>query len=72
MGQRYLVQCYVVLDDGIWILKQTKRVDIYGKKYLLADIKRKGFVYNRFEKAYFLKHEISPYSYAVTIKGFKI
>lgn len=72
MRKRYLVQCYVVLDDGIWVLKETKRVDINGKKYLLVDLKRKGYVYNRVEKAYFMKHEISPYSYAVTIKGFKI
>lgn len=38
-------------------------------------MKLKGYVYNRFEKAYFLvDHEISPYSFthAVTIKGFTI
>lgn len=72
MRKRYLVQCYVVLDDGTWVLKETKRVDINRKEFLLADMKRKGYVYNRFEKAYFMKHEISPYSYAVTINGFKI
>ena len=72
MRKRYLVQTYVVLDDGIWVLKHTQRVDINGKKSLLADMKRKGYVYNLVEKAYFMHHEISPYSYAVTIKGFKI
>lgn len=72
MIRRYLFSCYVVLEDGVWVLKESKRVDINGKNSLLADMKRKGYVYNRVEKAYFMKHEISPYSYAVTIKGFKI
>lgn len=54
---------------------RKQSVLILTGKNLLADMKRKEYVYNRVEKAYFLvDHEISPYSFmhAVTIKGFKI
>ena len=54
-------------------LKDYIRLGLYDKRKKLADLKRKGYVYNRKEKAYILESDPfdSCYNYAVVVKSYE-
>ena len=72
MKKIYLFEFYVILQDGSWTLKNNIRLGLYDKRKKLADLKRKGYIYDRKEKAYILKsdHFESCYNYAVVVKSY--
>mgnify|MGYP000106490864 CR=1 FL=1 len=73
MKKIYLFEFYVILQDGSWTLKDNIRFSLYDKRKKLADLKRKGYIYDRIEKAYILKSDPfeSCYNYAVVIKSYE-
>lgn len=73
MKKIYLFEFYVILQDGSWTLKDNIRLGLYDKRKKLADLKRKGYAYNRKEKAYILESDpfASCYNYAVVVKSYE-
>ena len=73
MKKIYLFEFYVILQDGSWTLKDNSRLGLYDKRKKLAYLKRKGYSYDRKEKAYILKSDpfASCYDYAVVIKSYE-
>ena len=71
MKKIYLFEFYVILQDGSWTLKDYTRLGLYDKRKMLSYLKRKGYVYNRKEKAYILESDPfdSCYNYAVVVKS---
>lgn len=47
----YFIQSYTY-TNGVWQRYETYHLSQYGKRRLLSSLKRRGFVYNRFLKAY--------------------
>lgn len=74
MKKIYLFEFYVILQDGSWTLKDYIRLDLYDKRKRLAYLKRKGYAYNRKEKAYILESDPveSCYDYAVVVKSYEV
>lgn len=70
----YLLEYYVIDGSGNWSLTRNFRLTEYDKRKQLADLKRKGYKYNRSEKAYILESDPveSVYNYAVVIKKYYI
>ena len=73
MKKIYLFEFYVILQDGSWTLKDYTRLGLYDKRKRLSYLKRKGYVYNRKEKAYILESDPfdSCYNYAVVVKSYE-
>ena len=73
MKKIYLFEFYVILQDGSWTLKDYTRLGLYDKRNMLSYLKRKGYVYNRKEKAYILESDPfdSCYNYAVVVKSYE-
>ena len=73
MKKIYLFEFYVILQDGSWTLKDYTRLGLYDKRKMLSYLKRKGYVYNRKEKAYILESDpfVSCYNYAVVVKSYE-
>ena len=59
MKKIYLFEFYVILQDGSWTLKDYTRLGLYDKRKMLSYLKRKGYAYNRKEKAYILESDLS-------------
>lgn len=72
MKKIYLFEFYVILQDGSWTLKNNIRLGLYDKRKKLTYLKRKGYIYDRKEKAYILKSDPfeSCYNYAVVVKSY--
>lgn len=73
MKKIYLFEFYVILHDGSWTLKNNIRLGLYYKRKKLADLKRKGYTYDRKEKAYILKSDPfeSCYDYACVVTSYE-
>lgn len=73
MKKIYLFEFYVILQDGSWTLKNNIRLGLYDKRKKLADLKRKGYTYDRKEKAYILKSDPfeSCYDYACVVTSYE-
>ena len=73
MKKIYLFEFYIIFQDGTWSLKKNIRLGLYDKRKRLADLKRKGYIYDRKEKAYILKSDpiVSCYNYAVVVKSYE-
>lgn len=73
MKKIYLFEFYVILQDGFWTMKDNIRLGLYDKRKKLADLKRKGYTYDRKEKVYILKSDPnrSCYNYAVVVKSYE-
>lgn len=73
MKKIYLFEFYVILHDGILALKNNIRLGLYDKRKKLADLKRKGYTYDRKEKAYILQSDPfeSCYDYACVVTSYE-
>lgn len=73
MKKIYFFEFYVILQDGSWTLKNNIRLGLYDKRKKLADLKRKGYTYDRKEKAYILKSDPfeSCYDYACVVTSYE-
>ena len=73
MKKIYLFEFYVILQDGSWTLKDYTRLGLYDKRNMLSYLKRKGYAYNRKEKANILESDPfdSCYNYAVVVKSYE-
>lgn len=73
MKKIYLIEHYIILKSGAWTLKNNWRVGLYDKRKAVTYIKRKGYCYNRKEKAYVLESDPveSCYNYAIVIKSYE-
>ena len=69
MRQFFLFEQYIIKNDGTWCLTKNYRLTEYDKRQKLADMKRKGYRYDRTEKAYIVSPDPveSVYRYAVTV-----
>lgn len=58
----------------MWSLTNNYRLTEYDKRKQLAELKRKGYKYNRKEKAYILESDPveSVYNYAVVVKKYYV
>lgn len=74
MKATFLFEYYVIDGNGNWSLTRNYRLTEYDKRKQLAELKRKGYKYNRSEKAYILESDPveSVYNYAVVIKKYYI
>lgn len=73
MKEIFLFEHYVIVNNT-WSLTKNYRLTEYDKRKQLADLKRKGYEYDRKEKAYIL--ELNPvesvYKYAVVVKKYYV
>lgn len=73
MKEIFLFEHYVIVNNT-WSLTKNYRLTEYDKRKQLADLKRKGYEYDRKEKAYIL--ELDPvesvYKYAVVVKKYYV
>ena len=53
MTKFYDFEFYTINSHGDWLLYRTKTTSSIGRGFLLKDLKRDGYVYNRTRKAYF-------------------
>ena len=69
----YLFEHYVIVNNT-WSLTNNYRLTEYDKRKQLAELKRKGYKYDRKEKAYILESDPveSVYNYAVVVKKYYI
>lgn len=75
MKKIYLFEFYYINPkNGTWSLYKNFRVGLYDKRKELADLKRKGYVYNRKEKAYIQEPEPTEGQgdRAVMVKSYEI
>lgn len=74
MKKRFLFEHYVITNNNMWSLINNYRLTEYDKRKQLAELKRKGYKYNRKEKAYILESDPveSVYNYAVVVKKYYI
>lgn len=70
----YLFEYYVIDGNGNWRLTKNYRLTEYDKRKQLAYLKRKGYKYNRSEKAYILESDPceTVYNYAVVVSTYNI
>lgn len=70
----YLFEHYVIVNNNTWSLTNNYRLTEYDKRKQLAELKRKGYKYDRKEKAYILESDPveSVYNYAVVVKKYYI
>ena len=73
MKEIFLFEHYVIVNNT-WGLTKNYRLTEYDKRKQLADLKRKGYEYDRKEKAYILEPDPveSVYKYAVVVKKYYI
>lgn len=57
MRTLFLIEEYAIRNDGVWTLISLLRNDEHYKRMVLADAKRKGYEYDRKEKAYILRQD---------------
>ena len=71
MKKIFLFEHYVIVNNT-WSLTNNYRLTEYDKRKQLAELKRKGYKYDRKEKAYILKSDPveSVYNYAVVVKKY--
>ncbi len=69
----FLFEHYVI-DGNNWSLIRNYRLTEYDKRKQLAELKRKGYKYNRSEKAYILEPDPveTVCNYAVVIKKYYV
>lgn len=69
----FLFEHYVIVNNT-WSLTKNYRLTEYDKRKQLADLKRKGYEYDRKEKAYILEPNPveSVYKYAVVVKKYYV
>lgn len=74
MTQIFLFEHYVIVNNNTWSLINNYRLTEYDKRKQLTELKRKGYKYNRKEKAYILESDPveSVYNYAVVVKKYYI
>ena len=70
----FLFEHYVIVNNNTWSLTKNYRLTEYDKRKRLADLKRKGYEYDRKEKAYILESDPveSVYKYAVVVKKYYV
>ena len=73
MKEIFLFEHYVIVNNT-WSLTKNYRLTEYDKRKQLADLKRKGYEYDRKEKAYILESDTveSVYKYAVVVKKYYV
>lgn len=73
MKEIFLFEHYVIVNNT-WSLTKNYRLTEYDKRKQLADLKRKGYEYDRKEKAYILEPDPveSVYKYAVVVKKYYV
>ena len=73
MKEIFLFEHYVIVNNT-WSLAKNYRLTEYDKRKQLADLKRKGYEYDRKEKAYILESDPveSVYKYAVVVKKYYV
>lgn len=73
MKEIFLFEHYVIVNNT-WSLTKNYRLTEYDKRKQLADLKRKGYEYDRKEKAYILEPGPveSVYKYAVVVKKYYV
>lgn len=73
MKEIFLFEHYVIVNNT-WSLTKNYRLTEYDKRKQLADLKRKGYEYDRKEKAYILEPNPveSVYKYAVVVKKYYV
>lgn len=73
MKEIFLFEHYVITNNT-WSLTKNYRLTEYDKRKQLADLKRKGYEYDRKEKAYILEPDPveSVYKYAVVVKKYYV
>lgn len=73
MKEIFLFEHYVIVNNT-WSLTKNYRLTEYDKRKQLADLKRKGYEYDRKEKAYILEPDPveSIYKYAVVVKKYYV
>jgi hypothetical protein len=64
-------EMYLIMN-GTWTLLRNFRCDINEKRKQVAYLKNKGYVYDRKEKAYFLRNVGTAYNCAVSIKSYEM
>lgn len=74
MTQIFLFEHYVIVNNNTWSLINNYRLTEYDKRKQLTELKRKGYKYDRKEKAYILESDPveSVYNYAVVVKKYYI
>lgn len=72
MKKIFLFEHYVIVNNNTWSLTNNYRLTEYDKRKQLAELKRKGYKYDRKEKAYILESDPveSVYNYAVVVKNY--
>lgn len=70
----FLFEHYVIVNNRNWSLTKNYRLTEYDKRKQLAELKRKGYKYDRKEKAYILEADPveSVYNYAVVVKKYYV
>lgn len=70
----FLFEHYIIVNNNTWSLINNYRLTEYDKRKQLAELKRKGYKYNREEKAYILESDPveSVYNYAVVVKKYYV
>ena len=73
MKEIFLFEHYVIVNNT-WSLTKNYRLTEYDKRKQLADLKQKGYEYDRKEKAYILESDPveSVYKYAVVVKKYYV
>ena len=73
MKEIFLFEHYVIVNNT-WSLTKNYRLTEYDKRKQLADLKRKGYEYDRKEKAYILESDPveSVYKCAVVVKKYYV
>lgn len=73
MKEIFLFEHYVIVNNT-WSLIKNYRLQRYDKRKQLTDLKRKGYEYDRKEKAYILEPDPveSVYKYAVVVKKYYV
>ena len=73
MKEIFLFEHYVIVNNT-WSLTKNYRLTEYDKRKQLADLKRKGYEYDRKEKAYILEPDPveSVYKDAVVVKKYYV
>lgn len=73
MKEIFLFEHYVIVNNT-WSLTKNYRLTEYDKRKQLSDLKRKGYEYDRKEKAYILEPDPveSVYKYAVVVKKYYV
>lgn len=74
MRHFFLFEQYIIKKNGTWCLVNNYRLTEYDKRKQLADMKRKGYHYDRGEKAYMKSPDPveSVYRYAVTVTRYTV